>query len=318
MLRSKNILVVYFSQSGQVEQAVRATLAPLETAAKVHYASLHPTPACPFPWTYRRFLAAFPDAVLGVPGEVRPIEIEESERYDLVVIAYQPWFLSISTPMLSFLESEQGQALLKYRPVITLVACRNMWLSSQTQMKALVRRAEARWVGQIVFPDRAPNLVSLLTVLAYLLTGNSGRLLGLFPPYGVNPADLTHRAPLWGRHVETHLLSGKWEGLQSKLVAAGASPVHPHLMLLEKRARRIFRVYANFIAAHPVGSAARERRLRLLGLLLPMGALLAAPLANVAAYLVRLLRPRHVEAEVRTHLDLSLPKSVPSPKELSK
>ena len=312
MLPRKRLLVIYFSQTGQVEQAVRATLAPLESVAQLHYASLRPVQPYPFPWSYRQFLEAFPDAVLGITHPVHPLNIDEATHFDLVVIAYQPWFLSISTPVLSFLESAQGQALLKGRPVVTLLACRNMWLTSQARMQSVLARAGARLVGQIAFADRAPNLVSLVTVLAYLLKGVSGRLLGIFPPYGISRTDLAQLAPRIGRCLGDHLASGQWETLQAELATAGAVQVHPQLMLLESRASRMFRLYARFIAGRPAGSAARLRRLRLFGVLLPIGVVLLSPLAALAAHVLRLVRRRHVDAEVRRHMGLPPPSPVPN------
>lgn len=315
MLPPKRLLVIYFSQTGQVEQAVRATLAPLESVAELQYASLRPVQPYPYPWTYRQFLEAFPDAVLGVTRPVHPLDIDDAAHFDLVVLAYQPWFLSISTPVLSFLESAQGQALLKGRPVVTLLACRNMWLTSQARLQSVLAQTGAHLVGQIAFADRAANLVSLVTVLAYLLKGVSGRLLGIFPPYGIGRTDLEQLAPRIGRCLGKHLVSGAWETLQAELAGAGAAQVHPQLMLLESRASRMFRLYARFIAARPAGSAARLRRIRLFGVLLPIGIILFSPVATVATHVLRLVRGRHVEAEVRRHTRLPPRTPVPSPPE---
>ena len=54
--------------------------------------------------------------------------VRADEQFDLVILAYQVWYLAPSGPITAFLKSEAGRRLLHGRPVVTVIACRNMWL----------------------------------------------------------------------------------------------------------------------------------------------------------------------------------------------
>ena len=51
-----------------------------------------------------------PDCVLGVPHELEPFELKES-FYDLIVLGWQPWFLSPSIPFNSLMQNTQFKNL---------------------------------------------------------------------------------------------------------------------------------------------------------------------------------------------------------------
>jgi hypothetical protein len=44
-----------------------------------------------------------PECILGVPPEIEPPGFDPIEPFDLVVLAYQVWFLSPSLPVQGFL-----------------------------------------------------------------------------------------------------------------------------------------------------------------------------------------------------------------------
>src|SRR6476620_4162928 len=129
----KNVLVIYFTQTGQLSSAVKATMQPLENdpSVKVHFEQLKPKKTFPYPWSYMEFFDVFPETVHGVPTELEPFSIDTSIGYDLIVLAYQPWFLSVCVPVNSFLQSAEATKVLNGKPVVTVIACRNMWLSAQ-------------------------------------------------------------------------------------------------------------------------------------------------------------------------------------------
>lgn len=129
----KNILVIYYSQTGQAKQVLDASLKPFagNPGYTLHYHLVKPKNAFPYPWSYTQFFDAFPETVHGVACELEPLAIDESIVYDLAVIAYQPWFLSICVPISSFLQTEQARRVLAGVPVVTIINCRNMWLGAQ-------------------------------------------------------------------------------------------------------------------------------------------------------------------------------------------
>ena len=109
----KKVLVIYFSQSGQLHRAITATLRDImnDPQVKVTTEELKPRVPFPFPWSYMQFFDAFPETVQGIPCEMEPYTFPHGENYDLVVIAYQPWFLSVSRPVDSFLQSKEAEQL---------------------------------------------------------------------------------------------------------------------------------------------------------------------------------------------------------------
>ena len=131
----KKVLVIYYTQTGQLQSAVKSTLAPLEqNGVLIDYLQIQPRKAYPYPWSYMEFFDIFPETVHGKPTELEPFAINSNVNYDLVVIAYQPWFLSICVPINSFLQTDEAKKLLKDKPVVTILACRNMWLNGQEKM----------------------------------------------------------------------------------------------------------------------------------------------------------------------------------------
>src|SRR3954462_4202784 len=113
-----NILVVVYSQSGQLERIAEGMIAPLRARGfEVSIERLRPVPAFPFPWPLGRFLDVFPESVEQVPCVLAPLWGGRRSPPDLVVLCYQPWYLSPSIPIASFLQSDEGRALLRGRPV---------------------------------------------------------------------------------------------------------------------------------------------------------------------------------------------------------
>ncbi|MGZ3931242.1 MAG: dialkylresorcinol condensing enzyme, partial [Bacteroidia bacterium] len=145
----KNILVIYFTQTGQAKLALDAVLKPFEGRLeyKIHYELLKPKQPLPYPWKFTEFCDVFPENVHGIPFELEPLSVDTSINYDLVFIAYQPWFLSICRPVNSFLLSAEAKKLLGGKPVITIINCRNMWLGAQEKMKQRLLDLNSKLVG---------------------------------------------------------------------------------------------------------------------------------------------------------------------------
>lgn len=78
-----------------------------------------------------------------------------------------------------------------------------MWLGAQ-KMKQRLIDVKANLVGNITFVDRSSNLVSLVTVLAFVLKGTKENFMGIFPKYGVTEKDLNH-APVFGKIIIDNL-----------------------------------------------------------------------------------------------------------------
>ena len=304
----KKILVIYFSQTGQAKQALDATLKPfLENSEyQIDYHLIKTKKTFPYPWSYMQFFDAFPETVRGVPCEIEPLQIDGSINYDLVVIAYQPWFLSICVPINSFLQTEQAKFLLANKPVITLINCRNMWLGAQEKMKKQLLNLKASLVGNITFVDRSANLVSLVTVFAYVLGGTKENFMGIFPKYGVTEKDLI-KAPEFGVCIKSHLENNKLPQLQVELNKIGALNIRGNLLLMEGRGKALFPLYANYISKKGTqGSEKRQTRVRIFGIVLPTAILFLSPIITVLSRLAPILAKKKFDKEIAYYSQNSL------------
>jgi len=244
---SKKILVIYYSQSGQLEDILDNFTAPLIAAGNaVEKVRVHVAKDYTFPWTGTSFFAVMPDCVLGVPTELKPFQLKEN-KYDLVILGYQAWFLSPSIPVNSILHTPAVQNILKDTPVITVTGARNMWITAMERIKKILKNSGAKLVGSIALVDKHHNFISFITIFYWMFKGKKERLLNIFPKPGVADADIENTKN-YGTTVQKFLNADNWNGLQDELVAQKAIEVKYNLMFIESKASKIFAIWANIIA----------------------------------------------------------------------
>ncbi|MEJ1240384.1 dialkylresorcinol condensing enzyme DarA [Chryseolinea sp. T2] len=244
----KRVLMLYYSQSGQQLSILQSLAAPLVAAGHdVKFEVIQPLEKYPFPWSAYTFFNAFPETFQQKPLDLKPLTPAAFEPYDLIVLGYQPWFLSPSRPIGSFLQSDEGKRILSNKNVVTILGCRNMWLGAQEKVKRRLIDAKAHLRGHIALVDRSGNLISLITILRWLLTGKKGAFL-FFPPAGVSEADI-REAGKFGVTITQALERNEYSNLQNDLLRQGAIEVKPSLVLLEKRGQKGFSVWSRFIAS---------------------------------------------------------------------
>ena len=296
----KHLLVIYFTQTGQAKSALDATLKPFieNPSYTLHYHLVVPKKTFPYPWSYTEFFDVFPETVQAVPCELEPLIINEQINYDLVVIAYQPWFLSVCVPINSFLKSAQANLLLANKPIITIINCRNMWLGAQEKMKQLLLNINANLVGNITFVDKSSNLVSLVTVLAFVLKGTKENFMGMFPKYGITEADLK-KAPEFGNIIMKRFEANQLQVIQPELNFSNAINIRPNLLLMEGRGKALFPLYANYISKKGTqGSEERKTRVRIFGIVLPIGILILSPIITIASRLIPMIARKKFNKEI--------------------
>lgn len=243
---NKKVLIVYYTQSGQLQEIVERFATPLvQAGVTVETVRIHPQQDFAFPWTSDRFFDAMPESVIGKPMPINALSFKE-QSYDLIVIAYQPWFLSPSIPTTSLLHDQSFLKLIKNTPVITLIGARNMWLNAQEKMKKSLKEAAAHLVGNIALVDRNSNLISAVTILHWMLTGRKDKKYGVFPNPGVSDQDI-NAAGNYSAVVSKHLSDASWSTLQQHLVEVKAVEVNSDLMFIEQRAGKLFAVWAKLI-----------------------------------------------------------------------
>jgi len=244
---SKKILVIYYSQSGQLGDIISNLTNPLiEAGNSVETIRVQPSIAYPFPWTGKSFFAVMPDCVLAVPTNLEPIQLKET-HYDLIILGYQAWFLSASIPSNSILNDPSVKAVLKNCPVVTITGARNMWISAMEQIKKTLAAAGAKLVGNIALVDKHANFVSFVTIFYWMFKGKKERYLNIFPKPGVSDADIDG-CKIFGSTIEKYLAAGNYDGMQQELVEQKAVVVKYNLMFIESKAKRIFGIWANIIA----------------------------------------------------------------------
>lgn len=242
----KDILVVYYSQTGQLKQIAQNLVeefSPLDFS--IEWLEIEMKNNFPFPWTSSAFYNVMPECVLGIPSDIAPLNIEK-EHYDLILFAYQPWFLSPSIPAISILNNPEFIKIIKNTPVITVIGARNMWIGAQERIKALLNANGANLVGNIVLEDKNLNLLSAVTIQYWLYTGKKERLWGIFPIPGISDEDIESSKSI-GKIVSNHLIENRLPFLQSALIHANAVKVHTNLRFIESRGALLFSIWAKTI-----------------------------------------------------------------------
>lgn len=241
----KRILVVYYTQSGQLKEIIDSVLSPL-TEVTIDFLPIDTAEPFPFPWTDEAFFGAFPESYLQIPQPLKPFQLAHTD-YDLVILGYQVWYLSPSIPFNSFLQSEAGKQLLQGKPVITVSGTRNMWVMAQQKVKKLLTECGAHLVGNIALTDRHHNHISVITIVQWLFSGDKNkRYLGVFPKAGVADKDI-QGASVYGMLIAPHLQTGDYTGLQQEIVAHGGVHYRRFLLSAEKKGNRLFGIWAKMI-----------------------------------------------------------------------
>ena len=252
-IRMKRILVIYYTQSGQLKEIADNFVAPFQKQGiPVDFYEIQMETPYPFPWTNESFFGAFPESFLELPQPIKAMPPNiKTQEYDLVVLAYQVWYLSPSIPVTSFLKSEQARRLLEGKPVITLSGTRNMWIKAQEKVRSMLLENRAYIVANIALADRHHNHISVLTIVHWLFTGKKNRYLGIFPLPGVSQEDITNVSQYGDILLKYAQIGNYGTSLQKEIVAQGGVQVKPFLLSAEKKANRLFGIWARAIYQSP-------------------------------------------------------------------
>ncbi len=304
----KKILILYFTQSGQLLTILQSLVRPLITAGHtIHFEEIQPAESFPFPWSSYQFFNAFPETFSQKPQSLKKMSQKAYDAYDLIILGYQPWFLTPSRPVSSFLQTEEGKQILSNKPVITLLGCRNMWLGAQEKVKNRLEHANAKLVGHIALIDRSGNLTSLITILRWMFTGNR-KPFWFFPAAGVSEQDIQH-SEKFGELIHQALEKKDLETLQSKLNQEGAIDIKPNLVLLERRGQKAFSVWSKFIASGgAVYSTGRKIRVYIFMYLLPTAIFFLSPLLWVMSRILLTVNRKQLIQDVEYYKQNSLRK----------
>lgn len=284
----KRVLVLDYSQSGQLRQISQQILQPLREAGdiSIHVETLRPKKPYPFPWTFFRFFDAFPESAHCVAPELEPLGLRGDEDFDLIIVPYQVWFLAPSPPVTAFLKHPLAAALLKNKPVVTVIACRNMWLMAQEKLKQMLAQQGARLIDNVVLTDPSPTLVTLVTTPYWLLTGRR-KFPGL-PEAGIDAQSIA-RAQRFGAALRDALRLNAERGTAPLLRGLQACNANPRLLISERAGTRSFFLWGKLLrAAGPPGAL---QRLPLLLIYVAFLVTLILTVVPLSLLLQALLRP---------------------------
>ena len=294
----KNVLVIYYSQSGQLEEIARNIAKPFlnSEAINVTFHEIQLQKPFPFPWDKSSFFDAFPESFLQIPTALKPVREEIlNAKFDLILFHYQVWYLSPSIPVNSFLKSDDAKKILNNTPVVTISGSRNMWIMAQEKIKTLLKEANAQLVGNIALVDRVGNLISVITIVEWMFSGVKKKYLGILPLPGVSDKDI-QESDKFGNVIVSALNEGKLEDLQPKLLAIDAVKISPYLVTVDKTANKIFNKWSNLIYKHQKN---RKQLLKVFNVYLFLAIWLISPIVYILHLITYPFKLKTIKKETR-------------------
>ena len=181
----RKALLIYYSQCGQTKRALDSFSSELEQTFELTNLEICPKNPYEFPWKMTKFFRAFPRCVKEDFPEINNLNSEVlAQKYDLVVIGYQVWFLSPSLPILSLMSELAFKKLIRGSEVVGIITSRNMWISAVANINQKLRTLGAKSIKNLVLCDTAPAWATFVTTPRWMLTGKKAAF-SIFPEAGI-------------------------------------------------------------------------------------------------------------------------------------
>lgn len=281
------IAVFYYSQTGQASEVAKRLFATStgNKDAEIVYKQITTDLQYKFPWDKFDFFDVFPETRLGIVlSSVKEIDFSDIADADLVVVVGQSWYLSPSQPIQAFFTDQSVCQYLQGRNVLFVNVCRNMWLKTYQKVRSYIQQAEALMVGHIVLQDRHSNLLSVLTIIRWLMFGRK-EPSKMLPEAGVSEKDIASAAR-FGEIIVDGLNAHQTASLQDRLYETGAIDYKPSILFLEQAGHRIFGFWAKFIRLKGnYGDVRRRTRLNMFFYYLLFVLFVLSPFAQLFFYL---------------------------------
>jgi len=286
-MAKKKVLIAYYTQSGQLKEILDQFISPFKSDENYEFFfyQIQPVNDYPFPWTSQQFFDSFPESVTEVGCEIKTFPSPLKQKYDMVVLGFQTWYLSPSIPTMAFLQSSEFKELVQDTPVITINACRNMWFMAQRSIRKYLNEANAKYIGHLVLFDKVNNLTSVVTIMHWSFTGKKDKKWGWLPKPGISDTDIEN-SYLFGKLLKENWESGQLDHLQQEYINNKGVQVLPHLMSMEHKAKRIFKIWTKYVLKKGgPGNPQRQGRLKMFKNYLLLMIFLMAPIATLVFYL---------------------------------
>ncbi|WET00554.1 dialkylrecorsinol condensing enzyme DarA [Flavobacterium sp. YJ01] len=294
----KNVLVIYYTQSGQLESIAKNIAKPFLNSDEINlsFYEIQLEKPFPFPWNKESFFDAFPESFLQIPTALKTVpEAILNTKFDLVLFHYQVWYLSPSIPINSFLKSDEAKKILNNTPVVTISGSRNMWIMAQEKIKVLLKEANANLVGNVALVDRVGNLISVITIVEWMFSGVKKKYLGIFPLPGVSDKDI-QESDLFGEIMLDSLQKNNFTELQPKLVNAGAVKISSYLVTVDRTANKIFNKWSNIIYKNQKN---RKQLLKVFNVYLFLAIWLISPIVYILHLITYPLKLKSIKKETQ-------------------
>src|SRR5690606_29244860 len=192
-----------------------------------------------------------------------------------------------------------GHRLLRGKPVITVINCRNMRVMAQEKVKRLLHDVGANHVGNIVRVDRHLNPGSVVTIVHWMMSGRNDAYIAIYPKPSASDKDIAE-SDKFGVQILAHLKHGNYHNLQDELLAQGAVMIRPLLVFTDKRANTLFAKWAKLIRSKGgPGAAARKPWLKAFNYYLLFAIWVLAPIVGLLFLILHLPFLSFIEKETR-------------------
>lgn len=293
----KNILVIYYSQTGQLKNILDSILSPFnKDEYNVDFQKIKPIIGYKFPWKEEDFFDIFPYSKAGISCNLKQMKFDKPEKYDLIILGLQVWYLEASVPITSFLKSEYSKVL-EGKNVITVYGVRNMWINANKSVKNLIHKAGGNIVGNIVLSDTHNNLISVITIAKWLISGKK-KASKYLPPAGVTDDDIKN-AKIFALPIQKAIEENNYNVLQNELLKLNAIKVQYHIMKTEFAGSRIFDIWVSVITKKSKPNTKKRKRiLKFFKFYLYFVLFVISPISSVIFKLIRFIFRKKTQKEI--------------------
>ncbi|MGZ3722940.1 MAG: flavodoxin family protein [Bdellovibrionales bacterium] len=237
----KKALFLYYSQTGQTARAMNLLAKGFSQVAECDTAVYTVSEKFAFPWKMTAFFRAFPRCVLGLAPQLVDLPVD-LEKYDLIILGGQVWFLSPSLPLQAFFQSDRAQAV-RGKKIISVITCRNIWYSALNTLRAAVEKLGGKFLGQITICEISPIWASFVTTPRWMLTGKK-EPFAFFPAAGIREEDFA-QLEAKGRQMATSWLNSNEQTVSPDLLKSNLD--RPSIRLMNKLGFPVFKFWASLI-----------------------------------------------------------------------
>lgn len=296
----KRVLVIYYSQSGDVARLVKSFVRFLDVPeVELIWECVNPKADYPYPWSLYKFFDVFPECLNKEPPEIYPLKFDPENKFDLVIIAYQVWFLAPSLPIQGFLKSDYAKVLQDTK-VITLVGCRNMWHSASETMKKMISKVGGIHIDNVVVTHQGAPLATFITTPRLLLTGKKDKAFGVLPPGGFRDED-TNSLSRFGKRIADNLDALSNSSNQPLLKGLGAVEVNQRYVIVEQIGQFVYRFWAKL--ARFLGKQGSWSRLPII-YIFAVHLVLAIPIVLLVSTIVQILFSSLINKKIASYVKI--------------